>query len=110
MGTQKAANVQAVLDRWCAHVAQSDLWPRALHHGLISAAAAVLPDGSRSERAELRVLAVESLHAVGNEDKHAARRSVCGRLAALEQWEQAKPSADAVMARFSAASQYAEAY
>lgn len=85
-----------------------DFWPRVTHQQLIDAAVTVLPDASRSERAEYRILAIEALH------KAVAKRSKCqsvvGRLLRIQEWLETKPTPTEIADKFGEASRGVQAH
>lgn len=110
MKTQKAVTVQSVLAEWHAFTVQDDFWPRFVHQRLIDATAGVMPEATRPEKADIRVLATEALYVAVREKSNPLRRSICGRLASIEAWLRSKPSPGEIAEKFSKASRYAEAY
>lgn len=102
----KGPTVQAILAQWHTNIVHGDFWPRAVHQTLIDAAAEVLPDGTRPEKAEHRTLAVEALHhGIGGK-----ARSIVGRLAQIEAWLSSRPEPRVIASKFSDASRYARAF
>lgn len=106
MTQARAAVVQSILGQWHAYIAQHDFWPRATHQKLIDAAVTILPDASRPEKAEHRMLAVEALHrAIPGKAK-----SIVGRIAQIEEWLSGHPDPATVAQKFAEASRHAAAY
>lgn len=107
MQTAKAVVVQRVLAEWHAYVVQEDFWPRFIHQKLIDAAEVTMRENTRAERAEARMLAIESFYLALK--PKGRRQSVCGRIVDIEEWAKARPAPAEVAEKFSAASKYAMA-
>jgi hypothetical protein len=106
MKQEKAAVVQSILGQWHVFIANHDFWPRATHQKLIDATVTVLPEATRFEKAEHRVLAVEALH----HSLSGKAKSIQGRIANVEEWLNSKPAPDVIAAKFAEAARYASAY